>query len=85
MPNKEILYDGYRIKYRRILMQYTVKELAMIVGVTSAGILLIEQGKTNPRINTCIKLAEALACSMESLFGYIDEEPIFPHCVKKLK
>lgn len=78
MPNKKIIYDGYRIKYRRIIVDYSVKELAMLVGVSNQEILLIENGKTNPNIKTCRKIAHALACSLESLFGYVSEEPIKP-------
>jgi len=79
MVNKEILYDGYRTRYRRINMQYTIKELALIVGVSQLEIQIIETGKTNPNIDICRRIADALACSIESLFGYVDEEPISPH------
>ena len=79
MANKEILYDGYRTRYRRIIMDYTVKELAIIVGVSQMEIQSIETGKTNPSIDICRRIADALACSIESLFGYVDEEPISPY------
>ena len=85
MSNKEILYDGYRLKYRRIHMDYTIKELALIIGISGQEIMLIEKGRINPNIDICRRIANALACSIESLFGYVDDEPISPHCSKMKK
>ena len=79
MTNKEILYDGYRTRYKKINMDYTIQELALIVSVSQMEIQIIETGKTNPNIDICRRIADALAYSIESLFGYVDEEPINPY------
>ena len=60
---------GSRIKETRLKLGLKQKELAEKIGVSESRISQYENGSQNPRINTLIKLSEALGVSLKSLCG----------------
>lgn len=45
------------------------RELAQMVGLTRAGIAMLEAGSTNPSIQVAVQLADALGVSLDTLMG----------------
>ena len=59
-----------RLKQLRIKANLSQKELAQKIGVDPAIIGRYETQGTLPRIDTCLKLAIALSCTVDDLAGY---------------
>ena len=60
---------GKRIKKKREVLGYLVKELSAQIGVTPSLISQIEKGKAFPSIVTLKKIAEALQTTVGALIG----------------
>lgn len=58
---------GQRVKKRRIKYELTQKELAERIGSSRTMIYYIETDKKNPSLDTAIKLADALHCTVDEL------------------
>lgn len=58
---------GQKIKYSRKKAGLTQKELGESLGVSAAMIAQYESGKRNPKIETLIKIAEALDCEVSDI------------------
>lgn len=72
---------GKRIKMRREILGFQVKELSTKIGVTSSLISQIERGKAFPSIVTLKKLAEALKIRVGDLIG--ENENLIEHPLLK--
>lgn len=57
-----------RFKLARVAKNLTQQQLADRVGATRQTVGLIEQGKYNPSINLCIRIAKALDRTLDQLF-----------------
>ena len=57
-----------RLKLARVERGYTQQELANLIGVTRQTIGLIENGKYNPTLNLCLRIARALDKTLDDLF-----------------
>lgn len=60
---------GWRIASLRRARGWSQGELARRIGVSRAGIGAIETGRAVPSVATALRLAQALGCSVESLFA----------------
>ena len=60
---------GKRIKKKREILGFLVKELSSLIGVTPSLISQIEKGKAYPSIVTLKKIAEALRTTVGELIG----------------
>ena len=60
---------GEKIKAARIAARMTQADLAKILGVAYQNIGQWESGKRNPKLDTIIKIAEALGVRIEDLMG----------------
>lgn len=58
---------GQKIKYSRKKAGLTQKELGESLGVSAAMIAQYESGKRNPKIETLIKISEALDCEVSDI------------------
>lgn len=58
-----------RLKELRQFKGYTQKKLSILASVSQGKICEYESGKTIPRTDTAIKLADALDCSLDELMG----------------
>ena len=70
---------GKRIKTRREILGFQVKELSLQIGVTSSLFSQIERGKAFPSIVTLKKIAEELKTTVGDLIGEnenLDEHPL---------
>ena len=68
---------GAKIKARRLSNQQTLKQLAEIVGCTSAYLSQIENGKVSPSIASLKKIAEALQANITDFFMEVaPDEPV---------
>jgi transcriptional regulator with XRE-family HTH domain len=72
---------GKRIKKRREILGFQVKELSLRIGVTSSLISQIERGKAFPSIVTLKKIAEALKTTVGDLIG--ENENLVQHPLLK--
>lgn len=54
------------IRERQGLLQ---EEIAKTLGVSRSAIAMWESGKANPRGETLVKLADALNCTIDELYG----------------
>ena len=57
-----------KLKIARVAMELSQQELADMVAVTRQTVGLIEQGKYNPTLNLCIKIAKSLNKTLNDLF-----------------
>jgi len=53
-----------RVTERRVEMGMSQRELAELVGTTQSAIARLERGGRPPRIDTLLKIAEALDCEL---------------------
>ena len=53
-----------RVAARRIEMNMSQRELAELVGTTQSAIARLERGGRPPRIDTLLRIAEALDCDL---------------------
>ncbi|MBV8254828.1 MAG: helix-turn-helix domain-containing protein [Chitinophaga sp.] len=60
-----ILILGEKLRQRRELLGLIQPELAMLSGVSTRTIQLIEQGKGNPSLITLLRLAEQLGLQID--------------------
>ena len=60
-------YLGFNIKSRREKMGISQKDLAKKVGVTQAAIFFYESGKSIPRLDIAIALANTFGITVEQL------------------
>jgi len=72
---------GKRIKKKREILGFQVKELSLRIGVTSSLISQIERGKAFPSIVTLKKIAEALHTTVGDLIG--ENENLVQHPLLK--
>jgi predicted transcriptional regulator len=54
-----------RVAERRIEMNMSQRELAELVGTTQSAIARLERGGRPPRIDTLLRIAEALDCDLQ--------------------
>jgi putative molybdopterin biosynthesis protein len=66
MPNR--MFDHQKVKSTRQACGLTRDVLAQRAGLTADGIMKIEQGRRTPRADTMVRLADALGCSIDSLY-----------------
>ena len=72
---------GKRIKRKREILGFQIKELSIKIGVTSSLISQIERGKAFPSIVTLKKIAEALNTKVGDLIG--ENENLVEHPLLK--
>lgn len=60
---------GQRVRKVRLLRQLTQEQLAEKAGVINSYIGVIERGEKKASINTLVKIANALNCSVDYLLG----------------
>ena len=53
-----------KVTERRATLGYSQRELAELVGTTQSAIARLERGGRPPRIDTLLKIAEALDCEL---------------------
>ena len=53
-----------KVTERRVGLGYSQRELAELVGTTQSAIARLERGGRPPRIDTLLKIAEALDCEL---------------------
>ncbi|MHB8468278.1 MAG: helix-turn-helix domain-containing protein [Gaiellaceae bacterium] len=53
-----------KVAERRVAMDMSQRELAELVGTTQSAIARLERGGRPPRIDTLLKIAEALDCEL---------------------
>ena len=63
-----------RIRIHRAIRDLTQADLAELAGITRASVNAIEGGRMVPSIFLALKLARALAVSVDDLFGLAGEE-----------
>jgi len=63
-----------RIRQQRARLDITQATLARLIGMSVAGLIAIEKGKTDPRASRIEKLAEVLGVSADYLLGRDDRE-----------
>ncbi|WP_420603270.1 helix-turn-helix domain-containing protein [Flagellimonas sp.] len=61
---------GFRIKKLREKKNADQKTFASDCGIGRTQLYMIENGKTNPRLLTLIKIADGLGISLPELFGF---------------
>ncbi|MCD7970550.1 MAG: helix-turn-helix domain-containing protein [Alistipes sp.] len=61
---------GLRIREMRIERNYSIKEFAYKLDVEYSNLIRIETVRTNLRLNTIVKIANALEVPIEKLFIY---------------
>ena len=67
---------GQRVKRVRLLRELTQEQLAEKADVVNSYVGVIERGEKNPSINTLVKIANALNCSVDYLLGgSLTQEP----------
>jgi len=54
-----------KVSERRIAMNMSQRELAELVGTTQSAIARLERGGRPPRIDTLLRIAEALDCDLQ--------------------
>lgn len=57
------------IAQRRLALGMTQQQLAEVVGCRQVDISLWENGQRRPRVETAVKIAQALGCGVEELIG----------------
>lgn len=76
---------GERIVQLRARRNMTQAGLARAAGITRQSLNQIERSQVIPRVDTALRIARALECPIESLFGPRDEPEIVPvHIVGNL-
>lgn len=55
------------IKYKRVILNMTQKDLSDKVGVTQAALSKYELGESTPSVKVLKKLAKALNCTVDEL------------------
>ena len=60
---------GQRVKRVRLLRELTQEQLAERADVVNSYVGVIERGEKKPSINTLVKIANALNCSIDYLLG----------------
>jgi predicted transcriptional regulator len=53
-----------KVAERRVAMNMSQRELAELVGTTQSAIARLERGGSPPRIDTLLRIAEALDCEL---------------------
>ena len=67
---------GPFVRQRRSKLGLSLQQVADRAGYTKSHIWEMEQGRsTNPTVDLCISLCEALQCSLNSLLGYDVSQP----------
>ena len=64
-----------RVKALRIEHDWTQAELANRAAISRAAVSAIEINRLVPSVSAALSLAKALGCSVEDLFGAVDESP----------
>jgi len=69
-PQPENSVEGsHKVAIYRREKQLSQAELAQHCGLSRQFVNMVEAGKTQPNVQVALRLAEALACSVEDLFG----------------
>lgn len=55
------------IKYKRVILNMTQKDLSDLVGVSQAALSKYELGESTPSVKVLKKLAKALNCTVDEL------------------
>lgn len=63
----ELIELGEKLKRRRELLDLLQAQLAQLAGVSTRTIQLVEQGKSNPSLETLLRLADPLGLRLELL------------------
>ncbi len=63
---------GKKITQLRTEMGYTQKQLAKLASITEASLSRYENGLREPKINTLVKLAKVLGCTVDYMVGNTD-------------
>lgn len=63
---------GKKITQLRTEMGYTQKQLAKLANITEASLSRYENGLREPKINTLVKLAKVLGCTVDYMVGNTD-------------
>ena len=66
---EEMLQVGERIRVYRRRMKLTQTELGNLAGHSMNGIAKIEQGNSDPKLSSLLKIAEAMGINVENLVG----------------
>lgn len=64
-----------RIKQRRLARGWTIEQLSHHSGIAASTISHYESSRRMPRRHNLLKLAEALGCTTDYLFGKTDPDP----------
>ena len=64
---------GSRVKAYRELLGLTQRQLAERAGIEKGAVYRAEVGKVSPQLDTCVRLARGLGCTVSELLG--DGEP----------
>lgn len=64
---------GNRIKKMRINKKLTRIDLALIASVNYTTLMNIENGKTNPKLETLIRISTYLDVKLREIFSFDDE------------
>ena len=82
-----IIVIGFNMKIKHLLRLVNKKkqELADFAGITTNTIRTYEKGTHQPHLDTCVKMAEFLNCSLETLAGWNTENVIDKKMLSKEK
>ena len=64
---------GTVIRQRRELLELLQPQLADLSGISTRTIQLVEQGKSNPSLDTLVRLADPLGLSLELILKQTDD------------
>lgn len=60
---------GSRVKAYRELLGLTQRQLAERAGIEKGAVYRAEVGKVSPQLDTCVRLARGLGCTVSELLG----------------
>jgi transcriptional regulator with XRE-family HTH domain len=69
--NRELL--GQRLRQRREQAGWSQAEIAQQTGMIQGDLSLLERGKKHVWVDTLLRLAETLGCSLDYLVGMTDD------------
>ena len=75
MVREKVTKVGTRIKYLRLVNQFSQKDMAEKIGISQASLSNIECGRSHCTLENLLKLSEALQCPVRDFFVDIDGEP----------
>lgn len=78
--NSELTFVGKRIRTAREEAGLTQQELALLCGISTSALSLIETGKRDLRISSLFRIAVALRESASALLAEADDQKAGPNC-----